>query len=130
MATDVGNDLLTVAETAELLKVSIVTIHRWLKQGRLPAYKLGPRYVRIRRSDLARVLTLTLGEANKAGEETIANAGLTFRRLTKAEADRRLAAIEEARTLRERMVAERQGKPFAPSWPLIRKAREERSKRL
>lgn len=127
---DVDTDLLTIAETAKLLKVSVVTLHRWLKQGRLPAFKLGPRYVRIRRSDMPKVLTPTRMETSAVEEELGPGIGLSFRRLTNEEAERRLAAIEEARALRERMLAERQGKPFAPSWPLIRKAREERSKRL
>lgn len=125
-----AEELLTIAEVAKLLKVSVVTLHRWLMQGRLPAYRLGPRGVRIRRSDLGKVLTPTLEEADTSGEETSAGAGLTFCPLTEAEADRRLAAIKQVQAIREEMLAQRQGKPFAPSWPMIRKAREERSKRL
>lgn len=129
VASDV-EELLTIAEVAKLLKVSVVTLHRWLKQGRLPAYKLGPRCVRIRRSDLGKVLTATPGEADTAGEEMSAGTGGGFRRLTDEEVERRLAAIKEAQALRGRMLAERGGKPFSPSWPLIRRAREERSKQL
>ena len=47
-----GEDLLTIAEAAEILKVSTVTLSRWRRQGRLPTLKVGPRAVRIRRSDL------------------------------------------------------------------------------
>lgn len=47
-----GDDLLTIAEAAEILKVSTVTVSRWRRQGRLPTLKIGPRAVRIRRSDL------------------------------------------------------------------------------
>lgn len=47
-----GADLLTIAEAAEILKVSTVTVSRWRRQGRLPTLKIGPRAVRIRRSDL------------------------------------------------------------------------------
>lgn len=47
-----GEDLLTIAEAAELLKVSTVTLSRWRRQGRLPTLKIGPRAVRIRRADL------------------------------------------------------------------------------
>ncbi len=46
------NDLLTIAEAAGILKVSTVTVSRWRRQGRLPTLKIGPRAVRIRRSDL------------------------------------------------------------------------------
>ena len=49
-------DLLTIPEAAAALKVSPVTIARWLKQGRLQAYRMGPRAVRIRREDLTEVL--------------------------------------------------------------------------
>jgi excisionase family DNA binding protein len=35
-------DLLTLKEAATLLKVSVVTLRRWIKQGRLPAYHVGP----------------------------------------------------------------------------------------
>ena len=41
VAEDPEHDLLTIAETARALKVSTVTIHRWLKQDRLPSYHLG-----------------------------------------------------------------------------------------
>jgi excisionase family DNA binding protein len=46
------DDLLTIPEAAELLKVSAVTISRWRRQGKLRAFKVGPRAVRIRRGDL------------------------------------------------------------------------------
>lgn len=50
-----GEDLLTIAEAAEILKVSTVTLSRWRRQGRLPTLKIGPRAVRIRRADLDRI---------------------------------------------------------------------------
>lgn len=46
------DDLLTIAEAADLLSVSTVTVSRWRRQGRLPTLKVGPRAVRIRRADL------------------------------------------------------------------------------
>src|SRR5712691_8866958 len=46
-APDLGAELFTVAEAAKLLKVSTTTLHRWLKQGRLHAYRVGPRAVRV-----------------------------------------------------------------------------------
>ena len=47
---------------AKLLKVSRVTVHRWLKQGQLRAYHVGPRAVRINRQDLQRVIVPTRRE--------------------------------------------------------------------
>lgn len=55
VAAPQNDDLLTIAEAAELLKVSAVTVSRWRRQGRLPTLKVGPRAVRIRRGDLDRV---------------------------------------------------------------------------
>ncbi len=46
---------LTVAEVAELLKLNQQTVRNWIAQGKLPALRVGRR-VRIRRSDLERVL--------------------------------------------------------------------------
>lgn len=45
----------TVNETAELLKLSHLTIWRYIKSGKLPAYKLG-RDWRIKESDLEEFL--------------------------------------------------------------------------
>ena len=57
MALDSGSldELLTVAEVAELLKLNQQTVRNWIDQGSLPALRVGRR-VRIRRSDLDRLL--------------------------------------------------------------------------
>jgi excisionase family DNA binding protein len=57
MSTQSGNleEFLTVAEVAEMLKLNQQTIRNWIDQGSLPALRVGRR-VRIRRSDLERVL--------------------------------------------------------------------------
>jgi excisionase family DNA binding protein len=44
-------DLLTVQETAAMLKLSPVTIRRYIASGRLPAVRVG-RGVRLRRADI------------------------------------------------------------------------------
>ena len=57
MSTQSSNveEFLTVAEVAEMLKLNQQTIRNWIDQGSLPALRVGRR-VRIRRSDLERVL--------------------------------------------------------------------------
>src|SRR5688572_23938279 len=50
-------DWCSVAEAAKLLDVHRTTVWRWLRSGRLPGYHAGARTVRIRRTDLDRVLT-------------------------------------------------------------------------
>jgi excisionase family DNA binding protein len=49
------NELLTVAEVADYLRVSRVTIWRWCQQGIIPASQIGRNW-RIRRDDLLQLL--------------------------------------------------------------------------
>ena len=42
----------TVSEAAEVLGVSPSTIWRWIDAGRLPAYRVGLRSIRIKKEDL------------------------------------------------------------------------------
>jgi excisionase family DNA binding protein len=46
------DELLTVEEAADLLKVHPNTIRNAIRDGRLPAIRLGARIVRIRKCDL------------------------------------------------------------------------------
>jgi excisionase family DNA binding protein len=118
-------DLLTLTEAATLLKVSVVTLRRWIKQGRLPAYHVGPRKVRIKRHDLTKAFTPTAQEEVSAVPEKI-----TIRPLTDAEVAEQLQAVVESEAFLARMRAKRGGKPLDSSVPLIRQSREERSKQL
>lgn len=45
------DELLTVAEVAETLRVSTMTVYRLVRSGEIPAVRVGRNY-RIRRSDL------------------------------------------------------------------------------
>jgi excisionase family DNA binding protein len=116
-------ELLTLGEAAALLKVSVVTISRWIKQGRILAYHVGPRKVRINRADLAKALTPTQQEGVSEMPETIPP-------LTDAQVQQGRAALKESDSLIARLRQRRQGQPLSPSWQLIREEREERAKRL
>jgi hypothetical protein len=50
--------------------------------------------------------------------------------MTDEEADRIDKVLKASRALGEKILARRNGKPLPSSWKLIRKAREERSKRI
>lgn len=52
------NEILTVQEVANYLRVSRVTIWRWCKQGVLPASRIGRNW-RINREDLLMMLEST-----------------------------------------------------------------------
>lgn len=50
-------DLLTLKEAAELLGVTHYSVRRWIAEGRLPGYRLGPRHTRVSRTDCARLVS-------------------------------------------------------------------------
>lgn len=124
-------DFLTVREAVRLLKISRGTVHRWIKQGRLPAYRVGPKKVRILGRDLVRLITPAVrGEVWPVKEAMPIPTRLSVRPLGDEEAQRGLRALEAARALGRRILARREGRPFPDSTQLIRKAREERTKQL
>lgn len=134
MASHDSGELLTVPEAAELLKVSAVTVSRWLKQGRLPAYRVGPRAVRIRRADIDRILAPAVAMASGTRESppnTPAASGESASEGETAIPSRadRLAVNEEAMALRSRILARRRGQVFASASDDLAKARQKRRKR-
>src|SRR3990170_984096 len=46
----------TVPEASSILNVSTSTVWRWIKTGRLTAYRVGPKNIRIRKADLGAVV--------------------------------------------------------------------------
>jgi excisionase family DNA binding protein len=53
---NVDADFATVPEAATILGVSPSTVWRWIASGDLPAYRIGPRFVRVRRSELSAMI--------------------------------------------------------------------------
>lgn len=58
------DEILTVPEIAEYLKVSRTTVWRWCNEGKLPAFKVG-RIWRIRRSEFERIVGQQFGEIHE-----------------------------------------------------------------
>ncbi len=56
MGRSFGEPLLTVAEVANIMRVSNMTVYRLIKSGQLSAIRVGKNY-RIRRGDIDRYLT-------------------------------------------------------------------------
>jgi excisionase family DNA binding protein len=50
-----SRDNYCVSEAAALLKVSPSTVRRWIKTGKLPAQRVGPKTIRIKQEDLTSV---------------------------------------------------------------------------
>jgi excisionase family DNA binding protein len=45
----------TINQTAKYFGVDIKTIRRWISQGRLTAYRIGPRLIRVDRESIRRL---------------------------------------------------------------------------
>lgn len=134
VTTSFDDELLTIAETARLLKVSRVTVQRWLKAGRLAAVRVGPKAIRIRRGEIARI-TQPLPVSGERPPDGLPTA-VIYADLadvppwTEAAKRRARAAIISSRRRGQRILAQRGGVPLDESWPMIREAREERSRHL
>lgn len=61
------NDLLTVAEVADMLRVSTMTVYRLIRTGELPAVRVGRSY-RVKRADLDEYLEAQVVEPEQAAD--------------------------------------------------------------
>jgi excisionase family DNA binding protein len=134
-AGDAGTRYYTVAQAARELQVHRTTITRWIKTGRLRAFRVGPKVVRITATDLEQVIA----PASESGEgvtamkerhtaEYAAVSDLPVKPLTGEEKERALATIARLSELREKL--RREVGTFPPSEDIIREEREKRSKQL
>ncbi|HLF78257.1 MAG TPA: helix-turn-helix domain-containing protein [Dehalococcoidia bacterium] len=122
------DDLISVREAAKLLRISESTVWRWIESGRLKAYKLGPKRVCLRRTELRPVL-ISIEPSGLVPPNDLSQYMFPMNpdkdpNLTDEE------VIARASALRKQLLAERGGIPFPPSWIEINEAREERSEEL
>jgi len=128
MTSSLVDGTLTVDQAAQRLGVSVQTVRRWIRLGRLPALRVGAKRVRVREVDLDRMvsaLPVAGGETLPSREEVLA-----LGRPAPEEIERRLAVLERLRIMREEMLAARGGVPFEDSTEIIREMREERGRQL
>ena len=125
----VDEEYVTVAEAAALLRVATSTIRRWIREGDVPAHRIGRRRIALRCADLARLITparpSTEMNDNLAGDEPVVG-----RRLTPEEIQRGLEAMYRAQQRAAEIQEERGGKLFSPSWEIINEQRDERTRQL
>jgi excisionase family DNA binding protein len=118
-----------VDEAATLLRVAPSTIRRWIREGDVPAYRIGRRRVALRRADLTRLITPARTGMETSGE-VAGDQKWEPRRLTPEEKERALEAMDQLKELRKRIFEERGGKLFPPSWETINEMRDERTRHL
>jgi excisionase family DNA binding protein len=121
MITD-ETEYATVPEAARLLRVSVPTVWRWIDSGRLPAYRVGGRNIRIRRADLGSLVQPARTMKERTVQDKVIRLG-----------DRAVEPRELVATLLEgqaSILTRRRRRPLKPSVPLIRRARRERAAHL
>ena len=62
--SEVEWELLSVPEVSNEAKAHENTVRGWIRSGQLPAVKIGPRMIRVRRKDLDEFLTPYRAEAS------------------------------------------------------------------
>ena len=124
---------ITVDEAAKALKVSKSTVWRWIDQRQLPAYRVGQRRVRIKSSEVARLITPARQGQEKGGAmvETQQARQRLSHPLTTEEKKRALAALDAAEKLEKQLLAGHGVKQFSPaSSDLLNEVRDERTRQL
>lgn len=108
-------DYYTVSEAARILDVSPSTVWRWIEADKLPAYRVGPRAIRIKKQDLEAVV-----QPARAKRAPIDRERILFQPVSPEELARRQALVERILKLREQA-------NIAPltTAELVRRAREE-----
>jgi excisionase family DNA binding protein len=125
----VDEEFLTVGEAATLMRVAPSTIRRWIREGDVPAYRLGQRRVGLRRGDLDRMVTPVGGSRDRVsalrGDEHP-----SIGTLTPEERKQGLEAMERLVRMRKADLARRGGKLYPSSWKILEDLREERTRQL
>src|SRR5215213_2480765 len=125
----VDEEFVTVAEAATLLRVAPSTIRRWIREGDVPAHRIGRRRVALRHADLARLITPARPAAESIDKVEV-DEPVVGRRLTPEEVQQALEALDRARRHADETQARRGGKLFPPAWITINEQRDERTCQL
>ncbi len=122
---------LTIPEAAGLLRVSVFTIRRWIRDGTIQAHRVGRRRLLLRREDVTRSMRAVAPEPEPVSIPRVTRPQAAFYphlpyRLTAAERERGLRAMEklEALAANDRARLEESGIMTPESWEDIREARE------
>jgi excisionase family DNA binding protein len=120
---------LTVAEAAKLLRVAPSTVRRWIRDGDVPAYRIGQRRLALMRTDLTNLIT-PVGSGCGQDDGIGMPERFELPRLTIEEQQRSLDALERAEQLNKEILERRGGKPLRSSLDVIHETREERTRQL
>ena len=118
----------TVREAARSLKVCESTVWRWIDSGTLPAYRIGHRKTRIKRTDLRSVVAPV--KAREKREMLEGETPMRFVRMSAMEAEDQEVLLAASRAAQACILKRRGGQLLPASWEEINEAREKRSDEL
>lgn len=121
-ATRRSRKFYTVPEAARLLEVSPSTIWRWIQADKLPAFRVGPRAIRIREEDLHTIVQPARARPKEVSTD-MDKERMTVRSPTSEELDRR-------QTLLAQIIAKRKERVIAPvtTAELVRQVRDQETR--
>jgi excisionase family DNA binding protein len=111
------------------MQVAVSTVRRWIRQGELPAYRVGQRRLVIRRDDLASLIQPIRPAEDRNGVHTSDESG-RIRPLTSEEQEQGLAAMWRAELLAAQIRERRGGELLSSSIEILDEMRDEREQRL
>lgn len=123
MVTRFKNEYVTVADAADLLGVAQSTIRRWIKEERVPTYRLEDRRILLKRDQLSGLYS-SLHTTDELDD--LRNVPL----MTAEERRHAMNVVRELERSRDELVRKRGGKPFLPAEGVIREMRDERTREL
>jgi excisionase family DNA binding protein len=101
-------EYVTVAEAATLLRVAPSTVRRWIREGDVPAHRIGRRRVALRRADLARLITPARPAAETKNNAAVDDP-VVGRRLTPEEKQHALEVMDRIQQRAKEIQARRGG---------------------
>ena len=125
----VDEEYVTVAEAAMLLRVAPSTVRRWIREGDVPAYRIGRRRVALKRDDLSNLIT-PAGPGMAVSGKVVDDQTWEPRRLTPEEQQQALELMDRIQQRAKEIQDRRGGKLFPPSWITINEQRDERTRQL
>ena len=115
-----------------MVGVSPSTVWRWVDAGKLPALRIGPKAIRIRRADIDSAVRVrgSEHEPRRWMDKVYTSIDELRRPMTADEKRQAKAAIDRAARYARKITARRGGKLMPDSADIIREAREGRSRQI
>lgn len=130
MAATLDEEYVNVPEAAERLGVSASTVWRWIDRGRLPAYRVGPRNVRLKVVDVTACVTPARPRTPHHMGVILSNEADVRRPMSEEERAQMRDALRLADEAREALRIRLAGQELPPAYVVINESRDARTRQL